>query len=186
MTEPRPTSSRPAPPRAAVVVAAVLVGLLAVGVIVASRFAPEAEQPPVSAGPLGLVPVEAPDAASRHCADLLAALPDALPSSGAELPALPIADPAPAGSTAWGDRMAPVVLRCGLRQPPELEPTSSLTQVSGAQWLPVTGMGSTTWFLVDRPVYVALTTPDTVGTGPLQTVSETVTATLAAQAVKPG
>ncbi|MFC7616979.1 DUF3515 domain-containing protein [Actinokineospora soli] len=183
MSEPRT-----APPRAAVVAAAVLVGLLAVGVVVASRFAPDAgqEQPPqVAAGPLGLVPVDAPQATAPECAGLLAALPRELPSGGGVLAALPLADPAPAGATAWGDRMDPVVLRCGLRKPPELTPTAALQVVSGVQWLPVRGTGSTTWFLVDRAVYAALTMPDAAGSGPLQTVSEVVAAELKAQPVDP-
>jgi hypothetical protein len=180
------TESRTAPPRAAVVVAAVLVGLLAVGVIVASRFAPDTEgAPPVAGGPLGLVPIEAPQATAPECGTLLGALPGELPSAGAALAALPLADPAPAGATAWGDRIDPVVLRCGLRKPPELTPTAALQVVSGVQWLPVRGTGSTTWFLVDRPVYAALTMPDAAGSGPLQTVSEVVAAELPAQPVDP-
>lgn len=178
MTEPRT-----APPRAAVVVAAVLVGLLAVGVVVASRFAPEAEPP--AAGPLGLVPIDAPQATAAECAALLRALPAELPSGDGVVAALPLADPAPEGATAWGDRMDPVVLRCGLRKPPELTETAALQVVSGVQWLPVRGTGSTTWFLVDRAVYAALTMPDAVGSGPLQTVSEIVGATLDARPVDP-
>ncbi|MGW5052123.1 DUF3515 domain-containing protein [Actinokineospora sp. NPDC004072] len=181
------TESRTAPPRAAVVAAAVLVGLLAVGVIVASRFAPDADQPTVSAqtGPLGLVPVDAPQATSPDCADLLAALPAELPSNGAVVAQLAIADPAPAGARAWGERMDPVVLRCGLRKPPELTPTSALQEISGVKWLPVRGDLSTTWFLVDRPVYVAVTMPDSAGSGPLQTISAVAGQRLAAQPVDP-
>jgi hypothetical protein len=180
------TEPRTAPPRAAVVVAAVLVGLLAVGVIVASRFAPDAEEaPPVAAGPLGLVPIEAPQATAPECGALLGALPAELPSNGAVLARLPLADPAPEGAAAWGERGDPVVLRCGLRKPPELTPTAALQVVSGAQWLPVRGTGSTTWFLVDRPVYAALTMPDSAGSGPLQTVSEVVAAALPARPVDP-
>ncbi|GGS51855.1 MULTISPECIES: DUF3515 domain-containing protein [Actinokineospora] len=180
MTEPRT-----APPRAAVVAAAVLVGLLAVGVIVASRFAPDADQPMAQTGPLGLVPVDAPQSTSPDCADLLAALPAEVPSNGGVLAALPLADPAPAGAKAWGERLDPVVLRCGLRKPPELTPTSALQEVSGVKWLPVRGDLSTTWFIVDRPVYVALTMPDSAGSGPLQTISTIVGTELAAQPVDP-
>ncbi|MDQ3406303.1 MAG: DUF3515 domain-containing protein, partial [Actinomycetota bacterium] len=86
---------------------------------------------------------------------------------------------------AWGDQVEqPVVLRCGLGKPPELTPTSALRVVSGVQWLPIMGTGSATWFVVDRAVYVALTLPDGMGTGPLQTVSEAVSA-LPAQSVRP-
>lgn len=179
------------PPRAAVIAAVVLVGLLAAGVVIASRFLPsETTAPTTSAapktGPVGLVPVDAPDSGSTHCATLLAALPASLVSAGTTLPKLPLADPAPQGAVAWGDRIAPpVVLRCGLPKPPELTPTSALREVSSVRWLPIEGTGSSTWFVVDRPVYIALTLPEGVGTGPLQTVSEVVGATLPAQPVKP-
>ncbi|SDI84822.1 Protein of unknown function [Actinokineospora alba] len=179
------------PPRAAVIAAVVLVGLLAVGVVIASRFLPsEPTAPTTSAvpktGPVGLVPVDAPDSGSTHCTAVLKALPTSLVSAGTTLSKLPLADPAPQGAVAWGDRIAPpVVLRCGLPKPAELTPTSALREVSGVKWLPIEGTGSSTWFVVDRPVHVALTLPQGVGTGPLQTVSEVVGATLPAQPVKP-
>ncbi|MBC6448823.1 DUF3515 domain-containing protein [Actinokineospora xionganensis] len=181
------------PPRAAVIAAVVLVGLLAAGVVIASRFLPSDTATPApttsavpKTGPVGLVPVEAPDSGSAHCAAVIAALPASLVSAGTTLSKLPLADPAPQAAVAWGDRIAPpVVLRCGLPKPAELTPTSALREVSGVRWLPIEGTGSSTWFVVDRPVHLALTLPDGVGTGPLQTVSEVVGATLPAQPVKP-
>ncbi|SDC63379.1 DUF3515 domain-containing protein [Actinokineospora iranica] len=173
------------PSRAAVITAAALVGALAVGIVVASRLLPESPDNPES-GPVGLVPVEAPAAGSPECGALVAALPATLPSGGSTLDRLPIVEPAPVGALAWGDAAGSrVVLRCGLGKPPELTPTAALRQVSGVQWLPIEGDGSATWFAVDRGVYVALTLPSTVGTGPLQTVSEVVGQTLAAQPVRP-
>nr|WP_143219233.1 DUF3515 domain-containing protein [Actinokineospora bangkokensis] len=180
-------------PRRAVTTAAVLVVLLLVGVVVASRFlgpgdtstATPTSAPPRT-GPVGLVPVEAPAAGSTACTSLVTELNGALPSNGKTLDRLPLADPAPTGAVAWGDRTGdPVVLRCGLNKPPELTPTSQLRVISGVQWLPVEGDGATTWFAVDRGVYVALTLPDGVGTGPVQTVSEIVGRVLPAQPVTP-
>ncbi|PWW55358.1 DUF3515 domain-containing protein [Actinokineospora spheciospongiae] len=194
-----PTTPAPAagPSRRAVVAAAVLVALLVAGVVLASRFlgpADTAAQDPTASnpmaaprtGPVGLVPVEAPDAGSPSCASLVGQLTGALPNGDGTLEKLPVADPAPAGAVVWGDRVAePVVLRCGLSKPGELTPTAQLRVVSGVQWLPVEGTGASTWFAVDRPVYVALTLPDGLGTGPLQTVSEVVGRVLPAQPVRP-
>ncbi|GLZ41716.1 DUF3515 domain-containing protein [Actinokineospora sp. NBRC 105648] len=175
--------------RTAVTTAAVLVALLAVGVVVASRFLPaepEATAPAPRTGPVGLVPVDAPDAGSPDCAALLAALPASLVSGEKRLDRLAVADPAPPGAAAWGDQLGdPVVLRCGLGKPPELTQTSGLREVSRVRWLPVEGDGSASWFVVDRPVYVALTLPSGVGTGPLQTVSEVVGRALAERPVRP-
>jgi hypothetical protein len=71
-----------------------------------------------------------------------------------------------------------VVLRCGLARPPELTATSELRLISGVNWLPVPGDGASTWYLVDKRVFVALTVPGTAGTGPLQQISETVSKAL--------
>lgn len=73
-----------------------------------------------------------------------------------------------------------MVLRCGLDRPAELTPdTQALRAVTGVQWLPVESESSTTWFVVDRPVYVALTVPNEAGTGPLQEISALIGRTLA-------
>ncbi|SER59032.1 DUF3515 domain-containing protein [Actinokineospora terrae] len=180
--------------RTAVTAAAVLAGLLVTGVVVASRFLPEAPDRVAATksaaaprtGPVGLVPVDAPDAAAPDCGALTQALPQALPNGGGSLPRLPIADPAPVGAAAWGDQVAdPVVLRCGLGKPPELTPTAALREVSKVRWLVIDGDGASTWFAVDRPVYVALTLPAGLGTGPLQTVSEVVGRALPVREVRP-
>lgn len=167
-------------------VAAGLAALLVVGVIIASQVmggadetaAPtttSSEQPPRPTGPLALVPVDAPDAGAPACTALVGALPDELPSNGRKLERLPIADPAPPASAAWaGDRGEPVVLRCGLGKPAEYQPTAQLRLVDKVNWLPVEGAGATTWYTVDRPVYIAVTIPDDAGTGVVQELSETI------------
>lgn len=179
----------------AVRVAVGLVASLAIGVAVAGLALTSGDDsptggnpPPTTAprtGPVALVGVEAPDAASKPCTDLMKALPSTLPDNDQTLRTLPLADPAPRAATAWGgDRGEPVVLRCGLRRPGELTPTAQLRQVSGVRWLPVEAAGATTWYLVDRAVYVALTVPAGSGTGPLQEVSATVTGALPAKPVR--
>ncbi|HET9140797.1 DUF3515 domain-containing protein [Actinophytocola sp.] len=161
--------------RRAVVLAAGLSVLLVVGVIVASRLFSAAGPDAAPPTPVALVPVDAPQAGSAPCATLIAALPAELTSGGAVLHRLPLAEPAPPATLAWGGGTGdPVVLRCGLNKPPELAPDAGLREISGVSWLPVTGELSTTWYLVGRPVYAALTVPAGSGTGVLQEVSERV------------
>lgn len=183
------------PSPVAIRVAVALVALLAAGVVVTSLVLTSSDEPATQgnpaatsaaprSGPVALVAVDAPDARSASCARLMKALPDSLPDSGKTLRELPIATPAPPAATAWGgDRGEPVVLRCGLPRPAELTPTAQLREISGVQWLPIEGDGASTWVVVDRPVYVALTVPAGSGTGPLQEVS-TAAATLPARPVR--
>jgi hypothetical protein len=177
----------------AVRIAVVLVALLAVGVVVAGLVPTSGDEPvtdtnPSAAprtGPVAVVGVDAPDARAPQCVSLMKALPKTLPDSGKTLRRLPIAQPAPPAAAVWGgDRGEPVVLRCGLPRPDELTPTSSLRDISGVQWLPIEGAGATTWVVVDRAVYVALTVPAGSGTGPLQELSAAVDGTLRAKPVR--
>lgn len=166
-----------APPRPVLFVAAVLVLALAITAAVFGLNS-DTEQPlphPGSA-PLALVPVPAPAANAPACGAVLRAVPDTLRTHGVHLPRRELAAPAPAATVAWGAE--PIVLRCGLPRPAELTPTSALRVVNGVQWLRVPGAGSATWYVVDRDVYAALTVPASAGTGPLQTVSDTISATL--------
>ena len=153
--------------------------------------------------PLALPPVEAPDAAGPDCTRLLAALPPTLTASAGPLPRLALLAPAPAGATAWagaapgsgssavtssttgsaGDGSAggdPVVLRCGLPKPPELTNSSALIVINGVSWLDLSQPDRDTFIAVDRPVYVAVTVPRGLGTGPVQTVSDIVRTALPA------
>jgi hypothetical protein len=133
-------------------------------------------------GPLAVVPVDAPDAGGPRCAALLAALPAELPANGGALPTRLLADPAPAGTRGWAAAPRPVVLRCGLTRPTELTPTSALLEVNGVSWLRLDGGMPdpvvVSWVTVDRPVYVVLTAPPDVGSGPLQAVSDAIRTSL--------
>jgi hypothetical protein len=172
--------------RPRVVVAAGLAVLLIAGVIIVSLVFGSREQDQASAppsptrtGPVALVPVPAPSAGSADCDSLLRKLPATLQSGSTVLSKAALAEPAPPATAAWTDqRSDPVVLRCGLDRPAELTPTTQTRAVSGVQWLPVDGAESTTWYLVDRPVYVAVTVPATAGTGPLQDLSDLIGKTL--------
>ncbi|PRX48314.1 uncharacterized protein DUF3515 [Prauserella shujinwangii] len=166
-----------APPRSLLVVAAALAVALAVVVAVLGLTAGPEDSPGSDGGPLALVAVPAPQSDTPHCDRLVEAVPQALESSGERLQRRELAEPAPPATVAWGGER-PVVLRCGLDRPPELTRTASLREVNDVRWLPVPGEGTATWYVVDREVYVALTVPDGTGTGPLQAVSDTVSATL--------
>ncbi len=181
--EPEPTSLLPRPLLA---VAIGLPALLAAGVAAAGLFLGAGDKDAGAAdsgrtGPLPLVPVPAPQAGAAECTGLLAKLPLQLVSNGATLPRRELAAPAPVGAVAWGDAQHdPLVLRCGLDRPRDLGPTSSLRLISDVNWLEITEGDKATWYVVDRPVYVALTVPTDAGTGPLQDISTTIRDTLPA------
>ncbi|SUE13557.1 membrane protein [Rhodococcus gordoniae] len=155
---------------------------LLVGVVVA---AVTVSRSPVNT-PVGLGPVPAPEAESESCAQLLAALPEKLGDyTRAEL-----ADPAPVGAAAWqSDEGDEVVLRCGLDRPDEFDQAAALQVIDEVQWFEVSGaeqgIPASTWFTVDRPVYVALTVPDGSGPTPLQDITAAIEATLPQQQIDP-
>ncbi|GAY07813.1 DUF3515 domain-containing protein [Pseudonocardia sp. N23] len=175
-------------PSAAVLLAIALPLVLAVTVAVLALVNRQGTGPaapdagPADTRPLAAAPVDAPDASGPACTALLAALPATLPGGDAGLPTRALADPAPAGVRAWAAPSRPVVLRCGLPRPQELTPTSALVVVNGVSWLQlpddVPNPVQSSWVAVDRGTYVVVTTPATVGSGPLQAVSDTITATL--------
>ncbi|MGW4523316.1 DUF3515 domain-containing protein [Amycolatopsis sp. NPDC004378] len=175
-----PESETGAPPKVVLVIAATLAVALAVAVAVFA-LTKGSEQP--VAGPLPLVPVPAPEANAPGCTTLMGAVPAELTSNGTPLKVRELANPAPPATVAWGDQ-DPLVLRCGLTRPPELTPTAALRLVNGVQWLQVPGDGASTWYVVDREVYAALTVPDSAGTGPLQQISDTVAAKLPAKPLR--
>jgi uncharacterized protein DUF3515 len=165
-----------------------LLALAVAGIGVAGRLgAFGADGPAVETGPLAVVPADAPDAAGPDCAALLAALPAEL-DADAPLPTRPLAEPVQPGVRAWAAAPRPVVLRCGLPRPVELTPTSALLEVNGVRWLQlddgVPDPVVISYVAVDRPVYVVLTVPPAVGSGPLQHVSDVVRAALPATPVR--
>jgi hypothetical protein len=138
--------------------------------------------------PVALGPVDAPDAASAQCSTLLDALPDELGDySRADL-----ADPAPVGVRAWvsaEENAEPVVLRCGLPRPVGFDVAAPLQVIDGVQWFEVSGendgIDASTWFVVDRGTYIALTIPGDSGPTPLQDASSAVSAALPQQPLDP-
>lgn len=156
---------------------------LIVGIIVAAMIA--ARNPVQEPVALGSVP--APKAQSAECSKLVAALPKDL----GEWADAEMAKPAPPATKAWrkDDGSEPIVLRCGLDRPQEFNRAAALQLVDKVQWFQVsgasTGIKSSTWFVVDRGVYVALTVPDGSGPTPLQDVSDTITKILPQQPIDP-
>lgn len=183
-------------PRSVLVVVISLGVLLAVGVSTVGLIshasqqqqqqAVQAAQQALRAGPLALPPVAAPKAATPECSAVLAALPADLVVNGARVPRRGLAAPAPPATVAWGDAgHDPMTARCGIEAPTELTPTTELIVISGVSWLQIGDGDVTSWIAVDRPVYVALTLPADSGSGPVQTVSTVLAATLPAKSVFP-
>ncbi|MEE2056559.1 DUF3515 domain-containing protein [Rhodococcus artemisiae] len=136
--------------------------------------------------PVGLGPVPAPEAESTSCSDLLGALPEDM----GDFARAELADPAPVGAAAWqAPDASEVVLRCGLDRPADFDQAAALQIIDGVQWFEVSGaeqgIDASTWYVVDRPVYVALTVPNGSGATPLQDISAAVIEVLPQQEIDP-
>ncbi|MFD4366499.1 DUF3515 domain-containing protein [Rhodococcus sp. NPDC058521] len=136
--------------------------------------------------PVSLGTVPAPASESPECDKLMAALPDNL----GDLERAELAEPAPESAAAWQPSEGePVVLRCGVDRPVEFDQAAPLQVIDGVQWFEVSGaeMGleSSTWYLVDRGVYVAVTIPNGSGPTPLQEMSEAASKALEARPLDP-
>ena len=180
--------TRISPPLVIAIALPLLLAVAVAAIAITARMRGIGEPPPPDTGPLAVAPVEAPDATGPDCAALLAALPVDLTGPGEPLLNRPIAqaDQLP-GVRAWAAAPRPVVLRCGLPRPVELTPTSALLEINGVRWLQLDdGLPDpvqVSYIAVDRPVYVALTTPVDAGSGPLQEVADVVRNTLPATEV---
>ena len=172
------------PPRA-VLIAAVALAVVAIGVILV--IAATRQAPPQ---PIAIPAVPAPRADSPACRALAGALPQRL----GDYQRAPVAQPAPLGATAWraGPDGEPVVLRCGLDRPAEFVVGSPIQIVDRVQWFQVRSeqqsageADRSTWYAVDRPVYVALTLPSGSGPTPIQQLSEVIDRTIAAVPIDP-
>lgn len=136
--------------------------------------------------PLAIPAVPAPQAGSPQCQALLAALPARLGDFGRVTPA----EPVPPATAAWraGSGGDPIVLRCGLERPADFVVGAPISVVDTVQWF---GQGEdsddhTSWFTVDRPVYIALTLPAGPGPTPIQEVSDAIAARIPAVPINPG
>jgi hypothetical protein len=143
-----------------------------------------AESPPQR--PLVVPAVPVPQADSAECEALMAALPQKLGDDERAQ----IQSPVPPGTAAWrkGPDDQPILLRCGVGQPADFAVGAALREIGGVQWIAVEeqNTGRSTWFAVDRPVYLALTLPKGMGATPVQQISEVVGAKMPAVPIRPG
>ena len=165
------------PPRAALIAALVL----AIGAVVVVLAIAATRQHTAPVVVVAAVP--APHAHDAACQKLVEALPQRL----GDYTRAALAQPAPVGAAAWqpagdGD---PVILRCGLDRPTDFVVGSPLQQVDRVQWFQVSQDQRSTWYAVDRPVYLALTLPAGSGPTPIQQLSELIDRTMPARPVAP-
>lgn len=184
------------PPRPLLIAALIV----AVGAVVALLAVAAVLQRPAAQPPIVIAAAPAPQGESPECNALTAALPDRL----GEYSRAPVMEPAPAGTAAWRaeDRDEALILRCGLDRPLDFVVGAPVQVVDAVQWFrmadraqtgegpetgngPETGKGRSTWFAVDRPVYVALTLPAGSGPTPIQAISEAIARVLPSAPVNP-
>jgi hypothetical protein len=169
--------TRDGPPRALLIAAIVV----AVGAIIGILVVAALRQSPPGQQPVAIASVPAPQGDSAECRALLGALPEQL----GDYRRAPAAQPAPKGAAAWTAGGEPIILRCGLDRPAEFVVGSPLQVVDAVQWFELADQGRSTWFAVDRPVYVALTLPQGSGPTPIQEVSGVIAKSLPAKAIDP-
>ncbi|GAC1407258.1 MAG: DUF3515 domain-containing protein [Mycobacterium sp.] len=165
------------PPRALLIVAIVVAAGALIGILVYASH----QESPTGHQPVAVEETPAPKAGTAECHTLLGALPDRL--GGYER--APAAEPSPPGVVAWSSDGEPVVVRCGVDRPAGFVVGSPIQMVDAVQWFEVTEQRRSTWFAVDRPVYVALTLPPGSGPTPIQTLSETIAKTLPPEPIDP-
>ena len=173
------SESRDGPPRALLIAAVVL----AVGAVIAILVVATLRQTPAREQPVAIVAVPAPKADTAECRMLVGALPDQMD----DFRRAAVADPAPAGAVAW--RASPdgeaIILRCGTDRPAEFAVGRPLQVVNDVAWFEIQDQGRSTWYAVDRPVYIALTLPAGSGPTPIQEISRVVAKSLPAKPVDP-
>lgn len=173
------------PPRA-VIILAIALAVATIGVILV--IAATRKAPPQ---PVAVAAVPAPQADSAACRALVGALPRRL----GDYQRASLQEPAPQGAAAWrtGPGSDPVILRCGLDRPAEFVVGSPIQVVDRVQWFQVgseqqsaADAGRSTWYAVDRGVYVALTLPTGSGPTPIQRLSEVIDQRIPAAPINPG
>jgi hypothetical protein len=168
------------PPRA-VLIAALVVAIGALGVILAIAATRQS--------PLQPVAVPAPQADDPACRTLL----DELPPRLGDYQRAATVQPTPAGTAAWraASDSQPVVLRCGIDRPADFVVGSPIQLVDRVQWFKevaaqgIDDAGRSTWYAVDRGVYVALTLPSGSGPTPIQQLSDLIDRTMPARPISP-
>jgi uncharacterized protein DUF3515 len=169
--------TRDGPPRALLIAAIVVAAGAIIGILVIAVL----RQSPAGQQAVAIASVPAPKADSAECRALL----DALPASLGDYRRAPAAEPAPQGAAAWTANGDSVILRCGLDRPAEFVVGSPLQVVNAVQWFQLADQGRSTWFAVDRAVYIALTLPQGSGPAPIQEISDVIAKSLPAKPIEP-
>src|ERR1700682_34950 len=125
--------------------------VVAAGAIIGILVFAALRQAPTEQRPVAIASVPAPKADSAECRALLDALPDEL-----------------------GDYRRAGAAAAAPDRPGECIVGSPIQVVDTVQWFQLSDQGRSTWFAVDRPVYVALTLPKGSGPTPIQTISEVI------------
>jgi hypothetical protein len=132
---------------------------------------------------LAPLPVQVPPVtpeADANCPGLLGNLPLSL--AGEESRRVQSASPF---AYAWGDPA--VVLVCGVDRPAGFVTTAALIQVNGVQWyVDDSDPDTVVWTAVDRPVYLQVSIPSSVDSGPVAALGPIIGATLPARDPQPG
>ncbi|KQB83862.1 DUF3515 domain-containing protein [Corynebacterium oculi] len=163
-----PARTSPEFSRTPIYLALILAIVAVLGAIIGARvvFEGAANQP------VALSTIDAPEAESPACRDLLGSLPDEIDG----FKRADLADPAPAGAAAWArtsqDR---VTLRCGVHFPEQYTRVSETETIDGVRWLQVSDSETdlSTWYAVNRGPTVAITAE---GLNPTEAVSAAVSA----------
>jgi hypothetical protein len=176
---PSTDSGADAPPRSLLIAAAVV----AVAAIVAVLVIAVLRQSSPQEAPVAIASVPAPKATSPECGALMAALPEKL----GEYRRAATVEPAPPGAAAWRAESdaEPVILRCGLDRPDQFVVGAPIQVVEPVQWFEARDTDRSTWFAVDRPVYIALTLPSGSGPTPIQEISAAIAQTMPAKPIDP-
>jgi hypothetical protein len=133
-----------------------------------ARVDPSANPPRAD---LPVLPLEVPPVtpeADASCPALMSALPLELVGE----PSRRVDSDSPF-AYAWGDPA--VALVCGVDRPAAFAPDSALYQINGVFWfVDDSDPDTTVWTAVDRPVFVELTVPASIDSGPATVLSTTI------------
>jgi Protein of unknown function (DUF3515) len=129
------------------------------------------------------LPVQVPPvtpAAGASCPLLMTNLPITLAGEQSR----PVASDSPF-AYAWGDPA--VVLVCGVDRPARFDATAQIIQIQGVAWfVDDSDPDVNVWTAVDRPVFVQVSIPSSIDSGPATVLSPIIAASLPAQAPQPG
>ncbi|KAB1503850.1 DUF3515 domain-containing protein [Corynebacterium sp. 320] len=174
LTEPVPTMStvdtaaetpqdphNTTPPKLAVVLSIILAVAFIVAVIAGARIMTDR----TTYTPAAVSPIDAPEAGSRACDDVIANLPDSL---GA-FKNVDIVDPAPEGTKAYKNAKGQqLTLRCGVYAPDQYTVLSKTNTIKDVHWLTVMdatpGSHMRTYYQLGGAPTVAITTEAPIGT----------------------